>query len=194
VKFIKTTFLGGLVLIVPLAVLLISLTYLVALLVSLNNSIAKHLPQEVFGHPAAIVAIAIATIVGLCFLAGLLLKTGLGAKLASKLDTFLDDKLPVYGILRKLTQRFTGTDGLEFAPAEVDLHGNETRVLAFVVEELPDDRYAVFVPSSPALTIGQVYLLPKDKVRLLETAPKRTVDAITQWGSGTKLVFEEAES
>ena len=194
IEFIKTTVIGGLVLIVPVAVLFIALGYVLSLLVRVNNAVAEYVPVEVFGHPAVIIALAVCSIVAFCFIAGLLLKTGVGDRLAKKLDALLEDKLPLYGMVRTLTQRFTGIDGLEFAPAEVDLYSNETRVLAFVIEELPTKRYVVFVPSSPALTMGQVYILPASSVRLLDKPTKLAVDAITQWGVGTKLLYGEALS
>ena len=189
-EFAKTTFLGGLVLIVPLAVLLISLGYLLSLLISLNSAVAEYLPAGFFGRPEVVFAIAVVTIIGVCFAAGLLLRTGVGASLSAKLDQFLSDKLPMYGMIKKLTQRFTGSDGLEFTPAEVDIYGNQTRVLAFVMEELPGDRLAVFVPSSPALTMGQVYLLPSTQVTVLDATPRLAVDAITQWGTGARELYK----
>jgi uncharacterized membrane protein len=191
-EFIKTTALGGLVLIIPLAAIGIAFSYIFNLLISVNNAIAKFLPFEFFGRPGFVIAEAVIVIVGVCFFAGLLLRTGFGENFADKLNAFLDAKLPMYSMVRNLAQRLTGTEVLAFTPAEVDLHGSGIRSLGFVIEELPDDRYAVFIPSSPALTIGQVVIAPKANVTKLDKSPKLVMDAITQWGIGTENLYTDA--
>lgn len=191
IEFIKTTAIGGLMLILPIAVIIFILTYIINLLVSLNNKLAEYLPYEVFDNTLVIMTIAILSIVFICFLAGMLLKTGLGDRLAKNLDNFLIDKIPMYGFLKNVTQRITGENVLALTPAEVDLFGSEARSLAFVIEEIPDNRFAVFVPSSPALTIGQVYILPAASVKQLDKPVRDAIDAISQWGSGAKKLYEE---
>jgi len=191
IGFIKTTALGGLVLIVPLAVIAVAIGYLLSLLVSINNAISEYLPYEVFGHPAVVMAVAISTIVFICFLAGLLLRTGLGEWAAGGLDNLLTNYLPMYGMIKSLTRKFTGKEALAFTPAEVDLYGSDARMLAFVIEELPDKRYAVYVPSAPALTVGNVFILPASSVTLLDKSAKLAIDAVTQWGSGATLLYTD---
>lgn len=190
IDFIKTTAIGGLMLILPVAVIIFVLGYIISILVSLNNAIAKYLPYEIFDNTAVIMAMAIFMVIFICFLAGLLIRTGFGTRLASGLDTLLINKIPMYGFIKNLTQRFTGDDVLTLTPAEVNLYGSEARSLAFVIEEVADNRYAVFVPSSPALTIGQVYILPASSVTMLDKSVKLAIDAISQWGSGSKHLYE----
>ena len=191
IEFIKTTALGGLVLIVPIAVMAVAIGYLLSLLISINNTISERLPYEIFGHPAVVMAAAICTIILTCFAAGLLLKTGLGERVAGWLDNLLTEYLPMYGMIKSLTRKFTGNEALAFTPAEVDLYGSDTRMIAFVIEELPDDRYAVFVPSAPALTVGNVFILPASSVTLLDKSAKLAIDAVTQWGSGASLLYTD---
>ena len=195
VEFIKTTAIGGLMLILPVAVIIFILGYVFNLLVSLNNKLAQFLPYEIFDNALVIMAIAIISIILICFAAGLLLKTGLGEGLAKGLDNSLIEKIPMYGFIKNVTQRFTGVDVLTLTPAEVDLYGSEARSLAFVIEEVPDNRFAVFVPSSPVLTVGQVCILPASSVKMLDKPVRDAIDAISQWGSGmTKLYTETAAS
>jgi len=191
IEFIKTTAIGGLMLILPVAVIIFILSYVINLLVSLNNALAKFLPYEIFDNALVIMAIAILSVILICFAAGLLLKTGLGGRFSKKLDTILVDKIPMYGFLKNVTQRITGVDVLALTPAEVSLFGTDARSLAFVIEEIPGDRYAVFVPSSPALTMGQVYILPAGSVKKLDKPVRDAIDAISQWGTGAKKLYEE---
>ena len=189
INFIKTTAIGGLILILPFAVIIFILGYIINMLVSLNKALAAYLPYEIFDNAAVILVIAIFSIIFICFLAGLLIQTGFGKSLSNNLDQFLVDKVPMYGLVKNITQRFTGVDVLALTPAEVNLFGSEARSLAFVIEELPDNRYAVFVPGSPALTMGQLYILPASCVHILDKSVKLAIDAISQWGSGTKYLY-----
>ena len=191
IEFIKTTALGGLVLIVPIAVIAVALGYLISMLVSVNNAMSKYLPYEIFGNPAVVMAAAVCTIVLICFLAGLILQTGLGERAAGWLDKLLTDYIPMYGMIKSLTRKFTGNEALAFTPAEVDLYGSDARMIAFVIEKLPDERFAVFVPSAPALTVGNVFILPATSVTLLDKSAKLAIDAVTQWGSGASLLYTD---
>jgi len=191
IEFIKTTAIGGLMLILPIAVIIFVLGYLLNMLVSLNTMLAQYLPYEIFDNALVIMAIAILSVILICFAAGLLLRTGLGKGLAKALNNFLVNKLPMYGFIKNVTQRITGADILALTPAEVSLFGSEARSLAFVIEEIPDNRFAVFVPSSPALTIGQVYILPASSVRLLDKPVRDAIDALSQWGSGMTNLYQD---
>jgi uncharacterized membrane protein len=194
IEFIKTTAIGGLMLILPVAVIIFILGYLINLMVSLNNTLATFLPYEIFDNALVIMAIAILSIIFICFAAGLLLRTGLGESLAKALDNFLINKIPMYGFIKNVTQRITGDDVLTLTPAEVNLFGSEARSLAFVIEEIPDNRFAVFVPSSPALTMGQVYILPASSVKMLDKPVRDAIDAISQWGSGMTHLYEDTNA
>ena len=59
IEFIKTTAIGGLMLILPVAVIIFILGYVINLLVSLNNKLAQFLPYEIFDNALVIMAIAI---------------------------------------------------------------------------------------------------------------------------------------
>jgi len=193
IEFIKTTVIGGLMLILPIAVIIFILGYLINLLVSLNNTLATLLPYEIFDNALVIMAIAILSVIFICFAAGLLLRTGLGERLAKALDNFLINKIPMYGFIKNIARRITGDDVLALTPAEVNLFGSEARSLAFVIEEIPDNRFAVFVPSSPALTMGQVYILPASSVKILDKPVRDAIDAISQWGSGMTRLYEDTK-
>ncbi|MGI9342701.1 MAG: hypothetical protein ACR2QV_07605, partial [Gammaproteobacteria bacterium] len=124
-----------------------------------------------------------------CFAVGLFLKTQFGDRLKASLEQRLEDMIPMYGLLRNLAQRLVGIDGIELAAAEIDLFDSDTRLVGFIVEELPDDRFSVFVPISPLVTVGNLYVLPANRVRKLDAAMTDAIDYFSQWGiKGGKLI------
>ena len=72
----------------------------------------------------------------------------------------------------------------------MDLYGSDSRLLGLVVEALPDGRVAVFIPLAPTVTVGQVYILPREKVRELETSLGSVVNCVTQWGVETSAMYQ----
>jgi uncharacterized membrane protein len=187
--FVKTTALGGLVVIVPLGIVFVALTEVYDMLAGLTAGPAKLLPFGPFVNGVIVLLAQLTLIVIVCFAIGLFLKTQFGDRLKASLEQRLENLIPMYGLLRNLAQRLVGIEGIELAAAEIDLYDSEARVVGFIVEELPDGRYSVFVPISPLVTVGNLYMLPASRVRKLDVAMTDAIDYFSQWGAkGGKLI------
>ena len=57
---------------------------------------------------------------------------------------------------------------------------------AFIIEELADGRFTVFVPSIPTPLAGAVYVLSRDRVHPLDVPFTQAVQTVSRWGSGAK--------
>jgi uncharacterized membrane protein len=64
-------------------------------------------------------------------------------------------------------------------------------VAAFIIEELEDGRFTVFVPSIPTPLAGAVYILSAERVHPLNVPFTKAIKTISRWGSGSK---DEEES
>lgn len=190
--FVSTT-IAGLLLLFPLALLGFVFYLAYDLLVQLRQATGLDLPFSDFIDGLVIGAGALVATVLLCFLIGLLLRTGIGNVLEARYDALLEKYLPVVGMLRNLVMQIVGSNEqvLKLRPAEVDLHGSPSRQYALVVEELPDGRAVVFVPAVPAATIGQLYVLPMSAVHLLDAPVQDLLNAVTQWGAGASIIYRE---
>ena len=93
---------------------------------------------------------------------------------------------------KTLTQKLSGGEGSEFTPALIDLYGSSTRVLGWVVEELPNERAAVYVPSAPAATFGQLYTVSSSQVEPLDVPIAEVMGPVTEWGAGTARLIERS--
>ena len=95
------------------------------------------------------------------------------------------ERLPGYGLLRSLTQRLAGDRNAEaWRPALVELE--DALVPAFIIEELDDGRFTIFVPSVPTPFAGAVYVLSPERVHVLDVPFTQAVRTISQWGSGSR--------
>ena len=193
VPFLVSTTLGGLLLLIPLALLGVVMYLAYDILVQIRQATGLDLPFSDFVDGLIIGSCALLAVVLLCFVIGLVLRTSIGNALERRYDALLEKYLPVVGMLRNLVMQIVGSNEqvLKLKPAEVNLHGGDSRQYALVVEQLPDERVVVFVPAVPAATIGQLYVLPLASVQLLDAPVQDLLNAVTQWGAGASIIYRE---
>jgi uncharacterized membrane protein len=178
-EFTRTTLVGGLLVVLPVYLSLLLLAKTVAGLFALVSPLTAQIPAEV--HFRRILAVLI--LVTLCFVAGLVVRTGLGLRAKSALEEHLLERIPGYTLLRGLAARMAGRSQDEtFAPALVEIE--DALVPAFIVDELEDGRYTVFVPSVPTPAAGAVYILARERVHPVAVPLATAVGVISKWGTG----------
>src|SRR6188472_887332 len=143
-EFIMSTVVGGLFIVVPvyLAVLLLlkGMKSAAGLVRPVAALVPDWLPAE--GLLSLILVLAV------CFLVGLAVRTRSGRALRERLEKAFFERLPGYAVLRSLTQRLAGNGDEEaWRPALAEIE--EAIVPAFIIEELADGRFTIFVPSVP---------------------------------------------
>ena len=121
----------------------------------------------------------------ICFLIGVVVRTPIGRATRERIEKSLFEGLPGYSLFRSLTQRLAG-EGQEnvWRPALVEIE--DALVPAFIIEELEDGRFTVFVPSVPTPLAGAVYVLRRERVHPLNVPFTQAIKAVSRWGSGSK--------
>ena len=120
-----------------------------------------------------------------CFLIGLTIQSPTGRSTWDRIEKSLFQRIPAYSLFRSLTNRVGGTtQDQPWKPALVEIE--DALVPAFVIEELADGRFTVFVPSIPTPFAGSVYILNADRVHPVDIPFTQAIKAVSQWGSGSK--------
>lgn len=189
-EFIKTTILGGFLVLLPVVAVLAVIGISLAALINIVTPIVGKLPFKTVGGFALATILAVLFLLAFCFLAGLSVRMRVGQLVQKWVENSLLQRLPGYVMFKNLTRQLAGQEGIEFAPALVDLYGSEARVVGLIVEEHTDGRCTIFVPISPTATLGQVYLLPHTKVERLQARFVDVVNCLTQWGLESKKLFQ----
>jgi len=178
-EFIKTTLIGGLLIILPLYVSVLLLLKAVAGVLALVRPITALIPVSVHFHDI----LGILLIVIVCLLAGLAVRTGPGLRVKNAFERAVLNKLPGYAVLRGLTGRIAGQAGeAAFAPALVEIE--DALVPALIVEELWDGSYTVLVPSVPTPMAGAIYILARERVHPVDVPFSKALSVFTKWGTG----------
>jgi uncharacterized membrane protein len=189
IDFVKTTVMTGFFVLLPVVVVLALIGWLLASVIGVLKPIMAIFAIKSVGGMAAATLGALMLLVVVCFLTGFFVRMHAGKVVQQWLEGFLLDRLPGYTMFKNLTRRLAGEEGLEFAPALVDLYGTEAWAVGFIVEELEGGQFTVYVPISPTPTVGQVYLLPESRVKKLEAKFVDVVNSLTQWGMGSDKFF-----
>jgi len=169
----------GLVVIVPLAVVLLLLAKVVELL---QKAAAAMELESALGASVAIV-LAIVLVLLACVAVGAIVRTRLGTLSFKKVEQVLLQHLPGYELLGNILKGFA-KDQSAYPAVMLQLHGPGSAVFGLVMEEQDNGVLVVFVPSAPALTVGSVHVVERDRVTFLETNPVEMVNCISQWGVG----------
>jgi len=184
-EFTKATLIGGIVVILPLGVLALVLEKIVELLRPLALSISPWLPR--WFHFPDIVTLVLLLLS--CFVAGLLAETRAGQSVGNFFERVILNHIPGYSIVRSFTRRIGNIEESEkFAPALAVME--DGLVPAFVVEKHFDGRYTVFVPSAPTPSVGAIYILPSERVHLLDVSLLKAIKCITSWGAGSDELLQ----
>jgi len=129
--------------------------------------------------------LALLAVLFICFVVGAAVRTRAGRALRERMETSFFGRLPGYAMFRGLTQRLAG-GGEQNMWKPVLAEIEDALVPAFIVEELDDGRFTVFVPSVPTPFAGAVYILSRERVHLVDIPFTEAIQSVSRWGAGSK--------
>ena len=184
-KWVVQPLIAGFLFLVPIYLAILLLLKAMKSLGKLVKPVAGLLPES---FPAETI-ISLLLVLMLCLLVGIVLRTAFGQAMRTRMERSILQKIPGYEVIRSMTRQLAG-QGQEssWQPALAEIE--DALVPAFIVEDLDDGRFTVFVPSSPTPLAGAIYILTADRVHPLNVPFTQAVKAITRWGSGSKALVE----
>ncbi len=102
-------------------------------------------------------------------------------------------KVPGYEIIGNVLKGFADEES-SFPPALVSLHGPGSAVFGLIMDENEDGTLTVFVPASPALTVGLVHVLDPNRVKRLEVGISDVTGCVSQWGIGSRAILAKPDA
>jgi uncharacterized membrane protein len=191
-RFIKTTLFGGIIFLLPATVLTI-----LFILFSASYNFVKELlaplaalsPIQTFGGVGIAALMAVALIIFLCFLAGLVIRMTWVQKMLERLDSYFLVNIPFYAFFRSLLCEMSGRQyeaGIDYALAWID----ECWQPAVVMEELENGWLAVFIPRVPSPFSGVLCYMPPDRVKRIETSSGAILKSMARFGVGSRALFK----
>ena len=195
-KFLLLTLLGGIAVVLPGAILAMLFGWLFNLTRDLISPLTALISARTAYNEWVAGMLVVILIIGSCFLIGLLVRTGLGAWLHSRLDRVLGKLAPGYRIIRELVDQFFGDQQASLFSGEVALariYGADVpvTVTAIVTAKHENGYFTLFVPTAPVPTSGITYHLPPECVELKpEISVEAAMRTVISFGAGSQLLFK----
>lgn len=193
-NFINTTLLGGFIVLLPLAIVVLlgkSLVGIIGKMLKplaslLHNTLNVALPTLFYD------VIAFAMVISLFFFLGLFVRTRIGKSIFDGFERQYLSKLPFYSVIKKTVQQFSGIKKMPFSEVVlVDAYGSGMLMTGFITDSNPSTgHYTVFVPTAPNPTNG--FIFHAQEHQIVHTPHIKTEDAmrtIIGMGVGSEKVF-----
>jgi uncharacterized membrane protein len=190
-RFIRATFLGGVLFLIPLVLVALVVREALRLASRLVAPMAEMLPAERIGGVIVADGVAVVALLALCFLAGLLVGTRPGHAMAQRLERMVLRKMPGFSLIKSASHSLAGLkEGGDIQPALARIE--DAWALAFVVERHSSGLLTVFVPSAPTPAAGSIYYLTSDRVQLLDVPVPVAVGCVMTLGVGSNALLDAA--
>ena len=183
-RFIKSTIIGGLVVLLPVVVLVAIVGWAVDIAVKVMAPVFKWLPDKSVGGVSLVLVATILGVILCCFLAGIVAETALMRYLGGRAER-LAMLVPGYALMKSVGANLVGIEGK--TPVRTVLVRFEAAwQLGFLIETLADGRHVVFVPGVPKALVGTLHLVAADRVQVLAMSVSATLDVLGRLGVGLR--------
>ncbi len=188
--FFKTSLLGGIVVILPVAILVFIFKWIFNLITNIIQPlttlvVTRSQIQEILADIMVIVVI-----ITTCFIVGVFVRTRLGGFIYRTLESRILKIMPGYSLIKETVLQFIGSKKTPFSSvALAQIFGNETLVSAFITDTHADGSYSVFVPTGPNPTSGNIFHLKGEYVHPINVPVEDAMRSIISCGAGSKALI-----
>lgn len=187
----RATITGGIFFLVPLVLLLMIFGKAFSVLQRVIKPLTKPLDHWHLGGVAFHEIVAVLLLLLVCFGAGFIARTDWAKKLVRQIENRILVHLPGYNVIKTVMGdpsadlKNKGGD-LKIVLAQTDSGWQ----MAFLIEAISEDVFAVFIPNAPDLFSGAVVYAEKDKIKFIDISRKDAIQSIRRMGVGSALVLK----
>ncbi len=189
VDFLVTTLIGGAVFLVPVGMVLYIGYQAVLIMMLVAEPLAGWINVDTVAGIALANLIALAAVIAICFVAGLLARHTFAGPLVKKLDSLLIN-VPGYSMIRGIKSGFDAEEQSTLKPVLLTL-GSAQRI-GLEVQQLRDGRSMIYLPSSPNTWSGITQVLPADQITYLDIPITKVMELTEQFGYGVDELLDKA--
>ncbi len=187
-SFIKTTLIGGLFFIIPIALLAFVFGKVIEIFRKIVAPIAENISITLFGQHALSRIIAVIIIILICFFAGLLAKTNKASQLKEWVEDNVLSNIPGYSLLKGMSENAAGLESKNLKEV-VLVNIEEVWQIGFLMERIDDDLNAVFIPGAPNPMSGDVVFVKWDRLKIINITGLSAMKISKKLGIDSKAIL-----
>lgn len=192
-QFLKTSLLGGMLVILPVAILASVTVWVFNLITGWISPLTRLLTKDLQVYEFIAESFAIILILSACFFVGVLVKTRLGDLLYRLLETRILKLAPGYSMIKETVLQLFGNrkDSPFSSVALAQIFCNSTLVTCFITDAHDDGSYTVFVPTGPNPTSGLIYHLEGRYVHKVDVPVQDAMRSVISCGAGSGKLLQQ---
>jgi uncharacterized membrane protein len=189
IGFFKATVIGGVFILAPLVLLIYLISQAVLFVHRLMVPLLDYLPEKTVGSASLLLAAAIAAIVMICFVAGLIAHTTLARWLVQTIEAAILANIPGYTLIKSMGEGLVGMES-ETTRKAVLVHFDDHSQIGFLMDIAADGKHIVYVPGVPSPWSGSLVIVSPERVEHLATPLREVIERLQRMGlgMGPKLV------
>lgn len=192
--FLKTSLLGGVVVILPVAILIMFFKWLFHLVTGMIQPLTDFVMETMYISKYQRMfadLMVLGTILVTCFVVGIFVKTRMGKYIHNFIENKILKVAPGYSLIRDTVMQFLGGKKPPFSSvALVRVFGADALFYAFITDTHPDGSYTVFIPTAPNPTSGNICHLKKEYVYIVDVPVEQAMRSIISCGAGSTPLIE----
>jgi uncharacterized membrane protein len=188
--FVRTTFLGGVVFLIPIVVLIIVFAKALQYANKVLQALAVHILAASELSATAATAFSVVIVALVCFLAGLVARTVIAQRLVKGLEDAVLSKVPAYEYLKQESASALGVATMTEQPVVLV----ETEIgwqIGVQTEKARGGFVTVFLPGAPNPHSGAVYFVPADRIRPAEVKLVAALNCMRRCGLGAPALLKD---
>ena len=189
--FIKTTLVGGLLVLFPLFCCLYLGVRIAVALTNFIRPLLDFLPQNRFIGVAIADAASVLILLLVCFATGLIARTAFGSSVGLRTSEFLN-RIPGYRMLDRIARIIFDHEDQRGSPVVV--RNGDTKQIGFLVEENSAEEMTVFFPNAPTPFSGNIAIVRADDVERLDVPRSEVLRMIASFGAGTRELLVDRKA
>ena len=184
-EFLKTTIVGGLLFLLPVALVLIVLGYAMRLAGKVAEPISEFLRVDEAVGAGEVTVLAVLVLVFISFVAGLVARTKGGKRIIRWSENSLLGGLPQYQLVKSMAEGLAQVENAEgVSPILVSIEGGWQ--IGYLLEPLENGWVTVFIPQAPTPMSGNVMYMPADRIRPLQITMVQAMAIVKRMGVGSE--------
>lgn len=188
-NFFKTTLLGGVIFLVPIVIFVAVVGKGLEFTNKLAEPLSRILPIESVGGVAVAHLVALAILVLICFIAGLVARTNTARRFVASLESNVLDRIPAYALVKaKAGSVLNPQDTEDMRP--VLIRFDDSWQLGFEVEKVSEEKSLVYLPGAPDPWSGSVCAVTTDRLSVLDVNVKTASDLMKRLGKGSTATLK----
>lgn len=192
--FLKTLFIGGLVVILPIAILYNVILWLYSVITSTLRPLSLLLIRQYNFTPALADWVAVGAAIIVCFVLGFIVRTKAGGWLYGNVQGTILSKVPGYKVLTDIIGQFTSESKRAFSDVVVVQFSHDgPRFTGFITDNHNNDDYTVFIPTGPNPTSGIIVHTTRDNLTFLDATVENTMKTILACGAGSSSIIHNQQ-